>query len=150
MVISSLLWGAAGIRLGLAFGSTDILGLLNKVKPPYNINVLTQSRALKVLENVHRFEKQVAEIKTERSKVADALNGFELVNKIHPSDSNFLLVEFDRSIEVFEYLRSNGVVIRDRTTTHLCDNCLRITIGTPEENERLLQSLWSFVNEMKA
>ena len=143
-------WGAAGIRLGLAYAQGEILRLLNKVKPPYNINILTQNRGLQVLEDVKGFELQVAEIKTQRTQVKESLENFAIVKKIHPSATNFLLVEFDQPLEVFHYLRSKGVVIRDRTKTHLCDNCLRITIGTPEENERLLQSLRSYINEMKA
>ena len=143
-------WGAAGIRLGLAFASKAIIGLLNKIKPPYNINVLTQNRALEVLEDTESFNNQVEEIKTQKAEIIKSLGQLEIVIKIHPSDTNFLLVEFDKPMEVFEYLRSNGIVIRDRTKTHLCDNCLRITIGTPEENERLLRSLRSFINAMKA
>jgi len=142
-------WGAAGIRLGLAYAQGEILRLLNKVKPPYNINILTQTRGLQLLQNVDQFKQQVTEIKAQRAQVAAALKDLDVVKKIYPSDTNFLLVEFDKPLEVFEYLRSEGVVIRDRTKTHLCDNCLRITIGTPEENKRLLQSLDAYTNEVK-
>jgi len=137
-------WGAAGIRFGLAYAQKGIMDLLNKVKPPYNVNALTQRKALEILNKEDGFKAQLTEIKVERSKLEMALPTFEMVKKIHPSDANFLLVEFDKPLEVFHYLRSKGIVIRDRTKTHLCDDCLRITIGTPEENQRLLTSLKEF------
>ena len=137
-------WGAAGIRLGLAYANADIIALFNKVKPPYNINSLTQQKALTLLNNVGICVDQKSMILDERKKVQLALRDFDFVRKMHPSDANFILVEFDHAEMIFEYLRNKGVVIRNRTKTHLCSDCLRITIGTPEENKILLEALKQF------
>lgn len=137
-------WGAAGIRLGLAYANQEIIALFNKVKPPYNINSLTQQKALTLLNNVGLCVDQKLMILSERKRVQIALQDFDFVRQIHPSDANFILVEFDHAERIFEYLRDEGVVIRNRTKTHLCADCLRITIGTPEENKTLLEALKEF------
>ncbi|MBT8219169.1 MAG: histidinol-phosphate transaminase [Bacteroidia bacterium] len=143
-------WGAAGIRLGIAMSNEVVIGLLNKVKPPYNVNSLSQQRALEVLSDEADFNARVNQIKRERERVAESLLSMELVRKVHPSEANFLLVEMDRAAQLFRYLREKGVVIRDRTRTHLCNDCLRITIGLPQENDRLLEEIGIFDNQESA
>lgn len=143
-------WGAAGIRFGLAYANEEIMQLINKVKPPYNVNVLTQQKALAILNDEEAFNVKLDEIIAERIKLEKALADISLIQKIHPSDANFLLVQFGEALEVFHYLRSKGIVIRDRTKTHLCADCLRVTVGTPEENQRLLSALRAFENGLNS
>ena len=134
-------WGLAGIRLGMAFSSKEIINLMNKVKPPYNINQLTQQSALDALKNGAEKNKQVAEILAEREILKGRLETLDVVEKVYPSDANFLLVKVAQADALYDYFLKKGIVVRNRNTVVLCDNCLRITIGTPEENEKVVKAL---------
>ena len=131
-------WGMAGIRLGMAFASTEIIDLMNKVKPPYNVNLLTQNAALKGLKNKAKMKKAMVEILAQREILSRKLLDFTFVQKIYPSDANFLLVKVKQPDEFYHYLTSKGIVVRSRNNVTLCEGCLRITVGTPDENAVLL------------
>lgn len=133
-------WGLAGLRIGLAVASAEIIGLMSKVKYPYNINVPAQQTALDRISPALK-ERQVAEILSERAFMEKALADNPAVRKIYPSDANFLLVEFDEADDVYDFLLSRGIIVRNRNTTAGCRGCLRLTIGTPLENERLIAAL---------
>ncbi len=137
-------WGAAGIRLGMAFASPEIITILNKVKYPYNVNQLTQEQAIAILDNVEGMQHQLQLILSERDRVETILKGNPFYYKVYPSDANFLLVETGDANAIYQYLTEQGVVVRNRTNISLCEGCLRITIGTPEENDKLLQALKAF------
>ncbi len=134
-------WGAAGIRLGMAFASQEIIAILNKIKYPYNINQLTQEYALKILQDVESMQKQLKRILEERERIADILTQFPYSYKVYPSDANFLLIEVGDANGIYQKLVNEGVVVRNRNNVALCQGCLRITIGTPEENDKLLDTL---------
>jgi histidinol-phosphate aminotransferase len=134
-------WGLAGLRLGMAFASPDIVAVLNKIKYPYNINIQTQELALKALANEDLKEKWVEEILAERDVLVKALQKLSIVLKVYPSDANFILVKIKNATETYQYLMNKKIIVRDRSKVVLCDQCLRITIGTPEENQRLIQAL---------
>lgn len=134
-------WGLAGIRLGMAFASSAIIQLFNKVKPPYNVNQLTQEAALKALENEAAQQSWVQTIKTQRTWLNQQLGALGMVKKIHPTHANFILAQFENPKKVYQYLVEKGIIIRDRTTVLLCDDCLRITVGTEGENRFLIESL---------
>ncbi|MFK7949780.1 MAG: histidinol-phosphate transaminase [Saprospiraceae bacterium] len=134
-------WGLAGIRLGMAFANTQIVNLLNKVKPPYNVNQLTQEIALKALQNQVQTQEYIKEILEERTVLKLELEKLEIVKKVYPTDANFILAEFENPRKVYDYLASKGVIIRDRSNVILCDDCLRITVGTKEENRVLMNNL---------
>lgn len=137
-------WGAAGIRLGMAFASAEIISALNTIKPPYNVNDVTARKALSLLSDTALFQKHVAIILREKKRVALGLEKLSFVEQVFPSDANFLLVRFSDARQIYKYLAENGVVVRDRTKEKLCEQCLRITIGTPKENDRLLTLLTRF------
>lgn len=137
-------WGLAGLRLGLAYASEVIIGYFNKVKPPYNINQLTQKRALEALKNKAEVQANVTTILSEREKLRNELEQLPNVIEILPSDTNFLMVRFENAPEIFQYLLSLEVIIRDRSKALHCDKCLRITVGTPEENKKLIDNLKSY------
>ena len=134
-------WGLAGIRLGMAFASKEIIDLMNKVKPPYNINQLTQQAALVALKNAEKKNEQVAEILEQRVKMAEILRGLDVVEKVYPSDANFLLVKVRQANALYNYLLKKEIVVRNRHTVVLCEDCLRITIGIPDENAKLVKAL---------
>lgn len=134
-------WGMAGIRLGIAFASTEIIGILNKIKYPYNLNILTQQKALELLKNRDSVEKWIKILMAERKKMTELLKQFPFVVKIYPSDANFLLVKMHDAKGIYTYLVERGIIVRDRSKIHLCDDSLRITIGTFDENEALLNAL---------
>ncbi len=137
-------WGLAGIRLGIAYASQEIIGYFNKVKPPYNVNVLTQKAALEALQNHEVQQKQVQDILEERKKLATALSDFPFVQHLYPSDANFLLVKIEDPNALYRHLVSQKIIVRNRSTVLLCDGCLRITIGTKAENARLLKVLKTY------
>lgn len=137
-------WGLAGIRLGMAFASTEIIHYFNKVKPPYNINQLTQTAALEALQNKAQQEQMVQTIIGQRALLQQYLISLEFVKRIYPSDANFLLVKVQDSKGAYQYLVEQGIIVRDRSNVALCEGCLRITVGTPEENEKLVQALVEF------
>ena len=138
-------WGLAGIRLGMAFASPEILGVLNKIKFPYNINQLTQEKAMHALENEKLKNEWVETILSERLQLQNELKRFPFVEKIFPSDSNFLLVKMHDARGIFSFLMEEGVIVRDRSKVALCECSLRITVGTKEENEMLLEKMESLV-----
>src|SRR5690606_4617316 len=132
-------WGLAGLRLGMCFASTSIVNILNKIKYPYNISSLTQDHVLEALKHEQRKEAWVREILEERSTLTTALKGLPMVRHIYPSDANFVLVRVDNAPLVYRKLMEQGTIVRDRSKVTLCDNCLRITVGTPEENSILIR-----------
>ncbi|TAE30740.1 MAG: histidinol-phosphate transaminase [Candidatus Kapaibacterium sp.] len=134
-------WGMAALRLGMAFAAPEIIAVLNKIKAPYNINSLAQEAALTALSDHSWKDRTVAETVHEREHLADVLREYTLVRRVYPSDANFLLVEMDNARRVYEELVYQGVVVRDRSATRHCEDCLRITVGTREENTRLLSVL---------
>ena len=138
-------WGMAGIRLGMAFASIEIISVLNKIKYPYNINILTQKKALELLDNKEQVDIWVKKLIDEREKMVNYLTKFHFVSKIYPSDANFLLVSMTDARGIYNYLVDSGIIVRDRSKIHLCDNSLRITIGTMEEDNVLLQALKEYI-----
>ncbi|WP_373058834.1 histidinol-phosphate transaminase [Zunongwangia sp. H14] len=134
-------FGMAGIRLGICYASEEIIQILNKIKPPYNVNELTQQRALSRIINKEVLNLEIADILEERSTVFKALDEVKYIEKIYPSDANFILVKVDNATKRYEELLRQGIVIRNRTTQPLCENSLRFTIGTKEENRKLIAAL---------
>jgi len=134
-------WGLAGIRVGMCFASKELIGILNKIKPPYNISLPAQNALLSGLDYSSKKDEMVKEILKERDYLRTMLESLALVNKIFPSDSNFLLVNFDDAKAVMSYLIQKTIIVRDRSRVHLCEGCLRITVGTKEENEVLVDCL---------
>lgn len=139
--------GLAGLRVGLAFASPEIISLFNKVKAPYNVNVFSQQEALKVLERKDKSKELIAEIITEREKLKERLNELNFVEKVYESEANFLLLKAQNANEVYQFLIAKKIVVRNRSRIMLCENCLRITIGKPEENIELLTVLKTYENE---
>ncbi len=134
-------YGMAGVRMGLCFASVEIIGVLNKIKPPYNVNELTQQRALTRVKDTAIVAKEVATILEERKKLAEALETVSFVKKLYKTDANFLLVKVDDANKRYQELLEHGIVIRNRTTQPLCENTLRFTVGTTAENEALIKVL---------
>lgn len=134
-------YGLAGIRLGICYAHVEIVDLLKKVKMPYNVNVLTQDTALKYLNQGAHTEKEIAEIVKNRASLKTELSKFAIVKHVYPSDSNFLLVKMDDADRRYKELINSDLVIRNRSREPLCDNCVRITVGTPKENKTLLKQL---------
>ena len=139
-------WGLAGLRLGLAFASVEIIEILNKVKPPYNINQATQELALKAMEEVGQVNDMIRELVNMRNAMSEVFESIPAVEKVYPSDANFILVKIKDAHEVYEFLLTRGIVVRNRSNVKLCDNCLRITIGTEKENTELVDALAEWVN----
>lgn len=137
-------WGQAAIRLGIAMASEEVISLYNKVKYPYNVNILTQQQALKVLANVAKKESQVKEILAQRDVLKNLLLSLSCVEEIYPSDSNFLLVKVNDANGIYKYLQDKGIIVRNRHRVTLCANCLRITVGTSTENAEIYNALKDF------
>jgi histidinol-phosphate aminotransferase len=137
-------WGLAALRIGMAFASDEIIRIMNKVKPPYNINLASQELALKALEEVDQVNSMIQEIVTERELLVKHLNELQVVEKIYPSDANFILVKMINARIVYDFLLGKGIVVRDRSKVELCEGCLRITIGTTNENKELLNAFIDF------
>ncbi|MEM8906643.1 MAG: histidinol-phosphate transaminase [Bacteroidota bacterium] len=137
-------WGLAGIRLGMAFASESIIALFNKVKPPYNLNSLTQTAALEALKQSATKDLHLQQILEQRDVLQQQLSGFEFVVKIYPSATNFLLVKVLEPQALYQFLLTQKIIVRDRSKTLLCDHCLRFTVGTPAENQQLLQVLQQY------
>lgn len=135
-------WGLAGLRVGIAFADEEIISFFNKVKPPYNIAQASQEKILEALDNREQVELMIAKIKEQREKLINELKKLPIVEKIFPSDANFVLVRVKNADAVYRFLLANGIVVRNRSDA--CQNCLRITVGTAEENEILLQTLRNF------
>jgi len=136
-------YGMAGIRLGICFASEEIISVLNRIKPPYNVNALTQQKAISQLEQQELTQNQVIDILKERDLLITKLELVGYISKIYPSDANFLLAKVDDATKRYNQLIDKGIVIRNRTTQPGCENCLRFTIGTPEENKILIDTLKS-------
>ena len=134
-------YGLAGIRLGICYASEFIISVLNKIKPPYNVNQLTQYKALERLSEINEVEDQIALILKERDLLITELNSISFIKTIYPSDANFVLAKVDDADLRYKQLIDNGIVVRNRTKQPLCKNCLRFTIGTQEENKKLIRTL---------
>jgi histidinol-phosphate aminotransferase len=134
-------WGLAGLRLGMCFASEDIIKILNKIKPPYNLSAPTQQLLFEMLNHEEEKNKMVAQILAEREKLKDDLLKLAIVKHIYSSDSNMLLVRFDDAAAVMQYLIEQKIIVRDRSKVMLCEGCLRITIGTELENNALIAVL---------
>jgi len=139
-------WGLAALRVGMAFASEAIIGIMNRIKPPYNINEAAQQLASQALEEVEQVNEMIRILVAEREKLAASLEQHPLVRHVYPSDANFLLVQVDGGRNVYEYLLTQGIVVRDRSTTPGCADCIRITVGTPLENELLLKALDAYAS----
>ena len=139
-------WGAAGIRLGMAFASVEIIGLFNKVKYPYNVNVLTQRKGLEILSDLTLLQRHISMILEERETLMKGVAMLPICDKVFPTDANFFLARMTDADRIYHYLVSRGVIVRNRSRVHLCGNCLRITIGTKDENIKLLAALRQFVS----
>jgi histidinol-phosphate aminotransferase len=134
-------WGMAGLRVGLAFASQQITDVFNKIKPPYNINAVSQQMAIKALSEVDKVNGWIREIVAEREELISELGKFDFILKIYPSDANFILVKVKDAKAIYNYLVENSIIIRDRSKVGLCEGCLRITVGTKEENNKLIEIL---------
>lgn len=137
-------WGLAALRIGIAFGSLDMIDVLNKIKAPYNISQASQELALKALENIELVNNWTREIVQERERLREEFSQLPLVKNIYPSDANFLLVKTSDGKPIYDYLVAKGIIVRDRSRVELCEGCLRITVGTAAENDRLLSELRSY------
>ena len=134
-------YGLAGIRLGICYASAEIISVLNKIKPPYNVNELTQKRALDRLDKPEKIKSEIESIITQRSVLLKVLLDVDFVEKIYPTEANFILVKVDNANKRYAELIAKGIVIRNRTTQPLCNNCLRFTVGTEQENMKLIEAL---------
>lgn len=136
-------YGMAGIRLGICYASTEIISILNKIKPPYNVNQLTQQKAFQRLENQQDVQNEIQNIISERSLLIKALKSITWIDTIYPTQANFVLVKVDDATNRYNQLVEKGIVVRNRTNQPLCKNCLRFTVGTSEENEKLIAIMQS-------
>jgi len=134
-------WGMANIRLGQAYANTEMIGLLNKVKPPYNISELTQKAALLAFKHQDKVRESVATILRERSRVEDNLSRYDFVEEVYPSDANFILAKVEQPNKLYDFLVTRGIIVRNRSTVTLCEGCLRFTVGQPKENDLLIEAL---------
>lgn len=139
-------WGLAALRVGMAFASKEIIGVMNKIKPPYNINQASQELVLKALDEVEQVNDMIRVLVEERNRLAEKLGQLPAVQKVYPSDANFLLVKMDRARDTYNQLLEKGIVVRDRSNVALCEDCLRITVGTEAENQQLFTALASFAH----
>ena len=137
-------WGSAGVRLGMAFASPEIISIFNKVKYPYNVNILTQRYAIKLLDNFASVEKKVKEILKNREKLIKSLSKVQCITEIYPTDANFVLVKTTDADAIYNYLINKGIVARNRNGITLCDNCIRITVGTAVENKQVISALKTY------
>ena len=134
-------WGCAAIRLGMAFASSDIIGILNKIKYPYNINRLTQEEAIRMMEQHYQVKQWVKSLLEERGRMIEEFKKLKCWCYVYPTDANFFLAKVSDAKKIYDYLVDNGIIVRNRTNVTLCHNCLRITIGTRPENDALLEAL---------
>lgn len=134
-------WGLAGLRIGMAFAGRPVIDYMNKVKYPYNISTATQQLALEALNNISSVNNWTRTAVEQRAWLGQQFSSLPFTQTIYPSDANFLLVKMDNARNIYEYLSGKGIIVRDRSKVVLCDDCLRITIGTPDENKQLLEAL---------
>ncbi|MDB5017521.1 MAG: histidinol-phosphate transaminase [Mucilaginibacter sp.] len=137
-------WGLAGLRIGMAFASEEIIEVMNKVKPPYNINEASQQLALQALENIEQVNSWIKETLLQRDNLVLGLKDYDFVIDIYPSDANFILVKTTDANGIYNFLVEKGIIVRNRSKVELCEGCLRITVGTPNENKLLLATLQNF------
>lgn len=137
-------WGLAALRMGIAFASEEIIEIMNKIKPPYNINQASQELVMKAFDEIEQVNNMITEIVKQRSEVMQQLATLPVVEKIYPSDANFVLVKVGDARSIYNFLLEKGIVVRDRSKVELCEGCLRITIGTPKENNELINQLREF------
>lgn len=137
-------WGLAALRLGIAFAYEEIIEILNKIKPPYNINEATQQLAMQALDNLTIVNNMIKQTVQEREELKKLLSELDFVEKIHPTEANFLLVKVTDVNNVYNYLKAKGIIVRNRSSVILCENSLRITVGTPAENKELINVLNDF------
>ena len=142
-------WGLAALRVGIAFASKEIVDILNKIKPPYNISQASQELALQALEQLEQVNNMIITIVRERENLRKALVNLSFVETVYHTDANFLLVKMDDPAYVYRELLNSGIVVRDRSKVELCEGCLRITVGTAEENNALLHALTSIADTLK-
>jgi len=134
-------WGLATLRLGMAFASKEIIGILNKIKPPYNISGLTQDTVLEAIGNTQQLDRMVKEIIAQKKQLQLALEAIPEVEKVHPSAANFLLAKVPQANQVYQQLIDKKIIVRDRSKVQRCEDCLRITVGSEEENKQLINAL---------
>jgi len=137
-------WGMAAARIGMAFASEEIVAILSKIKMPYNVSGINQKNALMRLTFAHEVQQEIQAIKDEREMIIPVLEKLNFIEKIYPSSANFLLVKVKDASKLYQYLIGKGIVVRDRSNQPLCENCLRFTVGLPEENELLMEALSEF------
>lgn len=140
-------WGLAALRLGMAFASKEIVGWLNKIKPPYNINQSTQELALQAMGDVGMVNDMIREIVAMREALIEVFGRMPLVQKVYPSDANFILIKVPKATDLYQFLLEKGIVVRDRSRVELCEGCLRITVGTEEENTQLVDGMIGYMKE---
>ena len=134
-------WGSAALRLGMAFASKEIINIYNKVKYPYNVNMLTQQQAMEMLKDPFEVDKTVKILLQERTRLMQAFRELPICEQIFPTDDNFFLARVTDAVKIYDYLVDKGIIVRNRTRIQLCNNCLRITIGTRTENNELISAL---------
>jgi histidinol-phosphate aminotransferase len=134
-------WGMAGLRVGMAFASEPIIDVFNKIKPPYNINSVSQKLVLEALDNIEQVNYSIKEIVSEREKLSEEIKKLPFVLKVYPSDANFILVKVAGAESIYNYLINNQIIVRNRSSVALCEECLRITVGTKEQNEQVIEKL---------
>lgn len=137
-------FGCAAIRLGMAFASEEIIAILSKIKYPYNVNELTQQQAVETLDNYDVILRWIEQLKEERKTLEEAFVALPCVKKVFPSDANFFLARVTDAVQIYNYLVSRGIIVRNRHTVSLCGNCLRVTVGTAEENNTLVEAMKQF------
>ena len=137
-------WGCAAIRLGMAFASPDIIGIFTKIKYPYNINLLTQQEALRMMQRHYEVQRWVSTLLEERARLMEAFARLSCCKKVFPTDANFFLTRVTHAQAIYDYLVDQGIIVRNRSNVTLCEDCLRITIGTRPENDTLLEALRNY------
>lgn len=138
-------WGCAAIRLGMAFASPDIIGILSKIKYPYNVNQLTQKQAVEMLHRYYEIERWVKTLKEERENLEAEFAALPCTVKMFPSHANFFLARVTDAVKIYNYLVGKGIIVRNRNSVSLCGNCLRVTVGTRGENEKLIEALKEYM-----
>ncbi|MBS1745202.1 MAG: histidinol-phosphate transaminase [Bacteroidetes bacterium] len=140
-------WGLAGLRIGFAFASKEIIQILNKIKPPYNISESVQQLAQQALQNETLAKEKTNILVQQKERLIDDFKQFYFIQTIYPSDANFILIQVNNAATLYKYLLSKAIVVRNRSSQPLCENCLRITVGTPAENDDLITTLKKYSNE---
>jgi histidinol-phosphate aminotransferase len=138
-------WGLAGLRIGFAYASKDIIHVLNKIKPPYNISEATQQLALQALQNEQQAKEKTDVLIRQKERLLKDFKQFDFIKHIYPSSANFILVKVVDAKNLYQYLISKNIVVRNRSSQPLCENSLRVTVGTPEENDALLNALKNYL-----